>query len=65
MARVRECPRCGAGVGPNDLQCWRCGEMINAQPPRPVPRGGRGHSRGQGCRSHQEAEGDRRAAQPH
>lgn len=26
-------------MGPNDLQCWRCGEMINAQPPRPVPRG--------------------------
>ena len=39
MARVRECPRCGAGVGPDELQCWRCGDMIDARPARPVPRG--------------------------
>ncbi len=23
-----ECPRCGAGVGHTDNQCWRCGEML-------------------------------------
>ncbi len=24
-----ECPRCGSGVRPADLQCHRCGEMLN------------------------------------
>lgn len=47
MVRILECPRCGAGVGPNDSQCWRCGEMIRAQrnvePPAPSwPRGATG-----------------------
>jgi uncharacterized membrane protein YvbJ len=23
-----ECPRCGSGVKPNDIQCDRCGEML-------------------------------------
>jgi uncharacterized protein (DUF3084 family) len=28
MARLLECSRCGAGIGPNDTQCWRCGESL-------------------------------------
>lgn len=28
MPRVLECPRCGAGIGHNDTQCWRCGEPV-------------------------------------
>ncbi|MBI0582709.1 MAG: AAA family ATPase [Methanomassiliicoccus sp.] len=31
MARISECPRCGAGVGHNETQCWRCGEAISGQ----------------------------------
>lgn len=28
MAKRFECPRCGAGVRPDDLQCGRCGEVL-------------------------------------
>ena len=28
MPRVLECSRCGAGIGHNDTQCWRCGEPV-------------------------------------
>ncbi len=28
MAKRFECPRCGAGVRPNDSQCGRCGEIF-------------------------------------
>lgn len=31
MVHIIECPRCGAGIGPNDIQCWRCGETVRAQ----------------------------------
>ncbi len=29
-----ECPRCGSGVKPNDVQCDRCGEMLKKIDPR-------------------------------
>jgi KaiC/GvpD/RAD55 family RecA-like ATPase len=29
-----ECPRCGSGVKPNDIQCDRCGEMLKKVDPR-------------------------------
>ncbi|MGD0818721.1 MAG: ATPase domain-containing protein [Methanomassiliicoccales archaeon] len=29
-----ECPRCGSGVKPNDIQCDRCGEMLKMLDPR-------------------------------
>jgi KaiC/GvpD/RAD55 family RecA-like ATPase len=28
MAKRFECPRCGAGIRPNDIQCGRCGEVL-------------------------------------
>lgn len=28
MPRILECSRCGAGLGHNDTQCWRCGEPV-------------------------------------
>ncbi len=28
MPRILECSRCGAGIGHNDTQCWRCGEPV-------------------------------------
>lgn len=28
MATKYECPRCGCGIKPNDVQCDRCGEML-------------------------------------
>ena len=28
-----ECPRCGSGVKPNDIQCDRCGEMLKRSDP--------------------------------
>lgn len=28
MARILECSRCGAGIGHNDTQCWRCSEPL-------------------------------------
>lgn len=37
MAAKRfECPRCGSGVRPNDMQCFRCGELL-AEEASPVP----------------------------
>jgi KaiC/GvpD/RAD55 family RecA-like ATPase len=42
MARILECSRCGAGIGHNDTQCWRCGEPLASggkfkEAPRPAP----------------------------
>lgn len=28
MPRIVECSRCGAGIGHDDVQCWRCGEPV-------------------------------------
>jgi KaiC/GvpD/RAD55 family RecA-like ATPase len=41
MARILECSRCGAGIGHNDTQCWRCGEPLTGvakakEAPRPA-----------------------------
>jgi KaiC/GvpD/RAD55 family RecA-like ATPase len=39
MARILECSRCGAGIGHNDTQCWRCGEPLTGaakDAPRPA-----------------------------
>ncbi|MDW5561939.1 MAG: ATPase domain-containing protein [Methanomassiliicoccus sp.] len=31
MPRILECARCGAGIGHNDTQCWRCGEPVKGE----------------------------------
>ena len=38
MAKRFECPRCGSGVRPSDIQCFRCGELlVEATAPMPTP----------------------------
>lgn len=42
MAKVFTCPHCGAGAGPHDSQCWRCGGSLTAPvtaAPRPAAPG--------------------------
>ena len=34
MANKFECPRCGSGIKPNDIQCDRCGEMLRKTEPK-------------------------------
>jgi KaiC/GvpD/RAD55 family RecA-like ATPase len=36
MANKYECPRCGCGIKPNDLQCDRCGEMLRKVDNKPL-----------------------------
>lgn len=35
MAKRFECPRCGSGVRPADIQCFRCGELLQEEAPQP------------------------------
>jgi len=37
MATKYECPRCGCGIKPNDVQCDRCGEMLRKIDVKRVP----------------------------
>jgi KaiC/GvpD/RAD55 family RecA-like ATPase len=36
MAKRFECPRCGAGVKPDDAQCFRCGESLRPEDPNDI-----------------------------
>lgn len=46
MVRLQECPRCGAGIGHADSQCWRCGEMFKPGIKKEVPKPGNNASSG-------------------